>query len=51
MPHRCGHEACACDTHGKEYCSTHCADVALMHEEATTCDCCHTGCKPPAHVE
>lgn len=48
MPHRCGHEACNCATQGKEYCSTHCADVALMEEEQTTCDCRHTGCKPPA---
>jgi hypothetical protein len=44
MPHRCGHEACGCDTEGKDYCSTHCAQAASFNEEKTHCECHHTGC-------
>jgi len=44
MPHRCGHQSCDCDTQGKEYCSTHCAQAALLDEEPTSCDCKHTAC-------
>jgi hypothetical protein len=49
MPHKCGHEACSCDTQGKEYCSTHCATVTNMHEENASCECGHTACKHSGH--
>ena len=44
MPHRCGHQSCDCDTQGKEYCSTHCTQAAVLDEERTTCECGHIAC-------
>lgn len=51
MAHKCGHRSCGCDPQGKEYCSTHCTQAALLDEETTHCKCGHAACEqPPAHA-
>jgi hypothetical protein len=51
MFHRCGHAPCDCDTEGKEFCSTHCAQANAMEEEKTSCECHHAACKHSAQAQ
>ena len=47
MAKHCAHVNCGCETEGKEFCCTHCAQVAAMHDENAKCECHHLSCKQP----